>query len=233
MPAFSPAFAICYSWLHAYCPTRYIFLLFTIIFSENQASWHNCNGTIQDIIYCNGKTVEANLMTSFMGRHGNDNARVARSEPIEVKNHIQELEESPAFYNEHRLVNKSRIAEITSFGHTFKIIDNILHSIVHNINPHFEINGAGLLYFASYPIIADTCTTAFFKNTPGVCDHDKTYHTTVRDVFYFANCNADDRVIVTLNSAEQVTPDTLKLTTSLHRESDGKLMARVLTVKQK
>ena len=104
---------------------------------------------------------------------------------------------------------------------------------MYTINPYTDINGVGLLYFASYPLIADRCASEFFKATIGIKNYDSSYHTIFRDIFYFANCNPDDRIIITLNSIEHIDNNKLKMTTSMHRESDNKLMARILTVKQR
>ena len=125
------------------------------------------------------------------------------------------------------------VNEIISGRHRFKLNDTVLESIKHTINPYYEINGVGLLYFAAFPMIADECTAAFLKTTMGMEDHDSSYYTTYRDVFYFANCNASDRIRVDLNSIERLEGNKLKMTTSLYRESDNKLMARILTIKQK
>lgn len=180
----------------------------------------------------NGKTLSAKMMTSFLGRTANDNSKIARSNVVRQVNHIEELEQTPDFYHEHRAMCKGKMDEIVSGGHTFKLTDEKIASLVHIINPHIEINGAGLLYFASYPVIADTCTSEFFRNTMGIRNYNSNWHTSYRDVFYFANCNADDRIIADLNSVEQK-GNTLKTVTSLYRESDGKLMAKVLTIKQR
>lgn len=182
---------------------------------------------------CGDKIVEANMMTSFLARRHNDNAQIVRSMPQLATNHITKLTHAPALYTEHRQVKKGKVEEIESGGHTFTVTDQNFESIVHSINPHFEINGAGLLYFASYPLIADRCATKFFRNTLGIKEYDKEYHTTFRDIFFFANCNADDEILVTLNNIEQPGDNTVKLTMSMFRKSDNKLMARLFTVKQR
>lgn len=179
------------------------------------------------------KHLNANMMTSFSARKSNDNAQISKSNPDEKINHIEELSATPEFYNEHRLVKKGMVNEIISGEYIFKITDTVIESNKHSINPHYEINGVGLLYFASFPMIADECTSAFLKTTMGIEDYDATYYTTYRDIFYFANCNANDSIKVNLNSIEHLDGNRLQMTTSLYRESDNKLMARVMTVKQK
>lgn len=182
---------------------------------------------------CNGKYINAQLMTSFSARKGNDNSTIAKSSPDERINHIPELKETPDFYNQHRLVKKNMTTQVVTGGYTFDITDAALETIDYTLNPYYEINGVGLVYFAVYPVIADRCASDFFRNTMKMQDYDREYHTIFRDTFYFANCNADDTILVTLNSAEQVDSNTIKMTASMHRKSDNKLMARILTVKQK
>src|SRR4051794_8545877 len=104
---------------------------------------------------CNGKTLDASMMTSFSARKAKDNARISRSNPDEKVNHVEELEATPDFYTEHRMMKKGMANEISTGGERFRITDYAIDSTTHNINPYYEINGVGLLYFAAYPIIAD------------------------------------------------------------------------------
>jgi probable biosynthetic protein (TIGR04098 family) len=193
----------------------------------NQTYCSSVNG------YCGHKTVTAELMTSFSARKTSDNSQLGRGCPEERTNHIAPVETTPDFYTEHRLVKKGFTDEIYSGGYSFKVTDDEIESLSHTLNPYYEINGVGLVYFAVYPIIADRCASEFFRNTMNMNNYDKEYHTIHRDTFYFANCNADDKIIVRLNSAEVAEGNKLKIATSLYRESDNTLMARIFTVKQK
>ncbi|MBX2906882.1 MAG: hypothetical protein KF744_12640 [Taibaiella sp.] len=182
---------------------------------------------------CGDKRISASLMTSFLARRDNNNARIERSMPALATNRIAKVAQVPEMFSEYREIKKGLANEIISGDYKFKITDETLEQMEHSINPHFEINGAGLLYFASYPIIADRCATKFFRGTLGMHDFDKIYHTIHRDIFYFANCNADDEIVISLNAAEQLNEHEVQLTMSMHRKYDGQLMARILTVKQK
>lgn len=183
---------------------------------------------------CGDKKLNARLMTNFSARHAKDNTRISNGKPFQPNgNAIELLQDTPHFYTEHRLMKKDMISELNSGGHRFSVTDSVIETTQHCINPHYEINGVGLLYFAAYPMIADECTSKFMKTGLGVTDFDTTYHTTHRDVFYMANCNATDTIKVNLNSMEHLEGNRIRYTASLYRESDNKLMARVLTVKQK
>jgi len=182
---------------------------------------------------CNGQHLNANLMSSFSARKANDNKQIAKGKPVKNgSNLIEELEQTPDFYNEHRLLKKGIINEISSGGRQFKFTDTVVASVRHTINPYYEINGVGLLYFAAYPMIADECTAAFLKTT-GIEDYGSSYHTTFRDIFYFANCNANDVIKADLNTIEHLEGNQLKTTTSLYRDGDNTLMAKIITIKQK
>jgi len=181
---------------------------------------------------CGGhQRLQANMMTSFSARKANDNAQISKGEPREKVSNIEDLPACPDFFVEHRLLKKGMTRAISSGGYVFHVSDKVIDTLQHTINPYYEINGVGLLYFAAFPLIADECLGSFMKNTMGISGFDAAYSTTYRDIFYFANCNAEDQVRVELNSIEQIEGNKLKVTTSLYRESDNKLMARVFTVK--
>jgi len=51
-------------------------------------------------------------------------------------------------------------------------------------------------------------------------------------VFYLANCDSSDKIIYRLNSFEEE-GNYIKIQSSLYRQSDGKKMAKIFTVKEK
>jgi probable biosynthetic protein (TIGR04098 family) len=180
------------------------------------------------------KYLHATLATSFSSKNANDNNKFSNGKPTKNGiNKIAALDTAPEFYTQLRMLKKGLIKDISANGETFKITNSVLETVHHTINPYYEINGAGLLYFAAYPMIADEGASRFMKHTMGIRDFDATYHTTFRDVFYFANCNADDQIRIELNTIEHVAGNSLKITTTLYRESDNKCIARILTIKQK
>lgn len=64
-------------------------------------------------------------------------------------------------------------------------------------NPYIEYNGAGLLYFASYPTICDGVERQYFTECAPVAlkgDWALTTSTVARDVFYFGNLDLGDVV---------------------------------------
>jgi probable biosynthetic protein (TIGR04098 family) len=89
----------------------------------------------------------------------------------------------------------------------------------YEIQPTYDVNGVGLLYFAAYVAIDHTCLHRYFGNMTD-------WSVVERDICYFANCRADDKIVFRIHEADN-SGDFLRLSTSLSRESDGKLMAVV------
>jgi len=195
-----------------------------IEFSGNIEGFGN-NSFISNIkANCNHKYINAKLMTTFSIRENGNNNKITKSEVKERSNQIGKVAGTPMFLNEFRLLKKGLLDHIlTSFGE-FTITDEPIFESEYSINPYYDINGIGLLYFASYPIIADKCFFEYYHNT-------KMFTTIYRDVFYFSNCNSTDKIIFKLNNIEE-NEDQLKTLISLFRKSDHQLLARILTVKQ-
>ena len=173
---------------------------------------------------CEHKHINATLMTTFSIRENGNNNKIIKCEPKERSNQIGQLTNTPLFLNEYRLLRKGLIDTILNDFGTFSITDEPVFVWEYNINPYYDINGVGLLYFASYPIIADRCFFEYYQK-PNV------FTTIYRDVFYFGNCNSTDKIIFQLNNIEEK-GDQIKTSISLFRKSDYQMLARILTVKQ-
>ncbi|MGI6322611.1 MAG: Pnap_2097 family protein [Bacteroidales bacterium] len=181
----------------------------------------------------NENGISANLMTSFTIRESNDNSRILRSNPQEKTNSILHLERMPEFLNEYRLLKTEQLNELEISHFKFEIKKTPIGSFEYDINPYYDINGVGLLYYASYPIISDTCVAGYLKEGKNLIDFETNYHTTYRDVFYFANCNVEDRIICDMFSISFDNNKKLQIQSALYRKSDRKLMAKIFTIKEK
>jgi probable biosynthetic protein (TIGR04098 family) len=128
--------------------------------------------------------------------------------------------------NDYRLLRKGLLDEIPSDFGVFPNTDNVVFTCEYDVNPYYDINGVGLLYFAAYPIVSDSCCLKYFK------DYKSYSHQTIyRDIFYFANCNPTDKIIFQLNFIDQK-ENIIRTLSSLYRQSDNKLLAKILTVKE-
>lgn len=174
---------------------------------------------------CGEKKISASLMTTFSVRECTDNNKISKCEPKVRTNKISQLSKTPLFLNDYRLLRKRLIEEISTDYGIFPINDDILFSCEYSINPYYDINGVGLLYFASYPIISDKCFDEYYKQNDNL-------QTIYRDIFYFANCNSNEKIIFKLNSIDEI-DNGLKTTVSLFRKSDNQILSKILTIKQK
>lgn len=97
----------------------------------------------------------------------------------------------------------------------------VLFETDYAIQPPHDVNGAGLVYFAAYPTIAELCLARhvgprFFADMSLVA----------RDICYFANTEPSDMIRFRLHELVEE-PDGLFYRATMARVSDGKLMALV------
>ena len=153
---------------------------------------------------------EARLMSNFSRRGEANNTSLLKGQPtIPSGCPIQEVA-PPAFMLEYR-DRRAATPDAPLFETEYEII------------PFHDVNGVGLLYFASYPIISDICSLRYAA--------DFAERSTIsRDVYYFANADIKDALIFRIHKWEQ-SQSVLNLETSLSRKSDGRLMAYILTSK--
>ncbi|MEO8148357.1 MAG: LnmK family bifunctional acyltransferase/decarboxylase [Bacteroidia bacterium] len=188
---------------------------------------------ISEIVFYNEKQkAKAILMTSFSTRDSIDNSKLFKSQPI-VSTNVSEFVVTPEILNDYRLLRKGLLESFEMNGEDFDLSSTPVAEMKYNINPFYEINGVGLLYFASYPIISDKCESDYFNSTNKNVRWESEFFTLERDVFYFANCNTDDSILYRLNSFEFITGNRVKLFSSLYRVSDMTLMAHIFTIKEK
>jgi probable biosynthetic protein (TIGR04098 family) len=173
---------------------------------------------------CDHKHINATLLTTFSVRENGNNDKIIKYVPLERTNQISQLSKTPLFLDEYRLLRKGLMDHIFTPLGEFLITNETSFEWEYSINPFYDINGVGLLYFAAYPIIADICFSEYFHKP-------QVYTTVYRDIFYFSNCNSTDKIIFRLNHIEE-NGNQLKSLSSLFRKSDHQMLARILTVKQ-
>lgn len=176
--------------------------------------------------------IDATLMTTFSFREQGNNANMVKASPLTKANKIPQLSQTPLFLNDYRLLRKNLLEDYSCSHGTFTFDDAELFSCEYTINPFYEINGVGLLYFASYPAISDKCSNDYFKEHHASINFCDEYHTVFRDVFYFANSNCNDTIVFRLNSVVHE-GNFLKTIGTLYRKSDNQMLAKIITVKEK
>ncbi len=101
-------------------------------------------------------------------------------------------------------------------------------------SPYSDYNGAGLLYFAAYPTIADTLERQLVGRhalLEGAGDWAVRTSTVARDVFYYRNLDLGRRLTATLKRFDRVGEDII-LHTSLAAEGDEATLADIFTAKR-
>lgn len=173
--------------------------------------------------------INAQLISSFTKRAKDNNSTLQKSNPFTKQNKIQETS-LPKSLQEYKLIRKKLVNGVELDGYKFEYSDNCLFKYQYTINPYYEINGVGLLYFASYPIINDSCESYFFKEKKN--DEYLEYATNARKVIYLANCDQNDSIIYELNSMEKY-KNKIYTQSNLYRKSDLHKIAKIFTVKEK
>ena len=178
-------------------------------------------------------TVQAELMTTFARRQGKDNLDLIKSSPKVNPDKISELNQMPPFLTDYRVLKKNLIDEHILDGEKFDLGEKNNFETIYTLNPFYDLNGVGLLYFAAYPTISDFCESIFFNKLKEVNQWEDEYFTTARDIFYYANCNITDKIIYRLNEHEFIAGDKIMIHSSLVRDTDKIPMADIFTIKEK
>jgi probable biosynthetic protein (TIGR04098 family) len=101
-------------------------------------------------------------------------------------------------------------------------------------SPYIDYNGAGLLYFAAYPTIADTIERRLIEKHR-LADTGRDWaaqsSTIARDVFYYRNLDLGKKLIATLKRFERVGENVI-LHTLLTSEIDGERLTEIITAKR-
>jgi len=152
----------------------------------------------------------------------------------------------PSGIRDHEMVERTGAVTLPGLELALPVENPGRDEVTYDIVPESDLNGAGLLYFARYVAIANYGERLFLRQGSSVQITTRLIRllTTIkRRVFYFANANESDSVKIRINafvlrpqeraavSATSVTPLTFYFVTELRRESDGTLMAKLVTQK--
>lgn len=177
--------------------------------------------------------IQATLMSSFSARQGTGNKSLLKGQPSTAINHITAYETSPHFADEYRKMKKS-VMENVVVRNNAGDDTNCIYETCYELNPFYDINGVGLLYFAAYPIINDIGESRYFdQQNNSSTKWAVSWSTADRDVLYYGNCNSDETIIYRLHSIEPVSDICIRLHSSLTRKTDNAIIASVFTLKRK
>ncbi|WP_256524085.1 SDR family NAD(P)-dependent oxidoreductase [Aquimarina sp. EL_43] len=208
-----------------------------MFFSNGQVSGHN-------------KDIKTELMSVFSSRNSGNNEKLVKGTPLNVEhknipvhNKLPEVAKNffkakSCFFQSEKNEEDNDIQEIILNDSSFNISTDIepLFQKKYQIDSYDDINGVGLLYFASYPKISDKCELSFFqKKYIGEIDNynwAKNSSTIARDIHYYGNANANEELVYNLEHFSFLDENTIKLSSSLVREKDGMLIAKIFTIKK-
>jgi probable biosynthetic protein (TIGR04098 family) len=125
--------------------------------------------------------------------------------------------------------------EYDFLGYRFAASENALGlQMSFEPSPYIDYNGAGLLYFAAYPTIADTIERRLIGKhhlADAARDWAVQSSTIARDVFYYRNLDLGKTLIATLKRFDRVGENVI-LDTLLTDEVDGAPLAEIITAKR-
>lgn len=202
------------------------------------------NGTVKNVT--RDSTLQTSMISIFSARKNDDNQNLVKGTPIQKEDSkVPLLQIIPkyvkAFFNVKNHISSLSNEEETSNKHSFydtefTILAEPLFTRTYEVEPYDDINGVGLLYFASYPNISDKCERHFFEEHI-LIENEKinwAIHATciARDIHYYGNANPNEKLRYQLDQALLEDDLTVRLTSSLYRENDGQIIAKIFTVKR-
>lgn len=142
-----------------------------------------------------GGTISAQLASIFTRREGVLNDRLLALAPVIFDDcAIPDMDVTPTFLDEHRQLRAGKSPVHNFMNSTFEITTEADEATNYQINGYQDFNGANLLYFASYPTIADVCAsrTHYVAEQFGLLEFVTRSSPIGRDIFYFGNANLGD-----------------------------------------
>ncbi len=176
------------------------------------------------------------MLTTFVARNRNGLNDLHQSLPsANLEYTSRPLNSPPPLLKLSQALRHAEISDYDFVGYHFSISENGLNlQISFEPSPYIDYNGAGLLYFAAYPTIADTLERQLIirhELMEGAGDWAVRTSTVARDVFYYRNLNLGQRLTATLRRCDRV-GENIILHTSLTAESDGAALADIFTAKR-
>jgi probable biosynthetic protein (TIGR04098 family) len=176
------------------------------------------------------------MLTTFVARYKDGLNDLHQSLPsAELEYTSRPLSSPPPLLKLSQTLRHAKITDYDFVGYHFSSSEKGLNlQVSFEPSPYIDYNGAGLLYFAAYPTIADTLERQLIirhELMEGAGDWAVRTSTVARDVFYYRNLNMAQRLTATLRRFDRV-GENIILHTSLTAESDGAALADIFTAKR-
>jgi probable biosynthetic protein (TIGR04098 family) len=179
---------------------------------------------------------ELEMLTTFVARNKNGLNDLHQSlPPASLIYNSRSLNSPPPILKLSQALRHREVKEYDFLGYQFALFENALSlQMSFEPSPYIDYNGAGLLYFAAYPTIADTIERRLIGKHH-LADTDRDWvaqsSTVARDVFYYRNLDLGKNLIATLKRFDRVGEDVI-LHTLLTNEVDGAPLAEIITAKR-
>ena len=184
---------------------------------------------ISDVVLRSGsKRIDVRLMTFFAQRTRDNGLIPGRPPRSAMPAPVRAHEGHSAFHDEFMALRRDKRSCEWAPG----------FSCIYELNPYYDVNGACLLYFASYAPIHDFCERRYIHGLARArgmrmdADWGLEASTLTRDVFYFGNCRVNDSLVFELDACEPTSDGRIRVASSIFRKSDGVRIARTFVVKQ-
>jgi probable biosynthetic protein (TIGR04098 family) len=180
-------------------------------------------------------TISLRMASIFSLReHEGSNQRLLPSAPVSPEQWaIPCIDSVPPYLSQHRQLRPGRPMGVFEFdGENFHPDTPARETVPYRINGYSDFNGAKLLYFASYPTIADTCAAAsnWIAESIGYQHFVTMCSPSARDIFYFGNADITDclQCAIVPHAASR---ERLAYRIDMFRLSDGRPVSRQFVIR--
>ena len=176
------------------------------------------------------------MLTTFVARDKNGLNDLHQSLPsANLAYNSEPLNAPPPILKLSRKLRHDDLSEYDFLGYQFSLSERDPGlQISFEPSPYIDYNGAGLLYFAAYPTIADTLERQLIaRHELAGTERDWTVQssTVARDVFYYRNLDLGKRLVAALKRFDRAGENVI-LHTRLSDEVSGKPLADIITAKR-
>jgi probable biosynthetic protein (TIGR04098 family) len=189
------------------------------------------------VTFANEETrFELEMLTTFVARNKDGLNDLHQSLPAtRLVYKSQPLKSRPPILKLSQGLRHGEVMEYDLLGYHFAPSEQALGlQMSFEPSPYIDYNGAGLLYFAAYPTIADTFERRLIgkhRLADPTRDWAVQSSTIARDVFYYRNLDLGKSLIATLKRFDRVGENVI-LHTLLTNEDDGAPLADIITAKR-
>jgi probable biosynthetic protein (TIGR04098 family) len=179
---------------------------------------------------------ELEMLTTFVARNKNGLNDLHQSLPsANLVYNSRPSNSPPLLLKLNQALRHGKVMEYEFLGYHFALSEQAVGlQMSFEPSPYIDYNGAGLLYFAAYPTIADTIERRLIgKHQLADITRDWAAQssTIARDVFYYRNLDLGKSLMATLKRFDHVGENVI-LHTLLTNEVDGAPLAEIITAKR-